>query len=187
MLFFSYYSLYTYWFYISIKFRFINLVESLDQDMARDYVKQVRTDLLNSQKESPCQYLLSNEDINKNIWSFIDLLNISSSLNKSYHIQKNLTKDVINSGAKLFLYLNSCPKSKTYLNYFYQVFENTLFEGENYSGLILYMLNAIKLFPNDGRIIGSKILEKISNLFELPLFPPHFKEATIGTFLKNIS
>ena len=153
--------------------------------MSMDYVKQVRTDLLNSQKESPCQYLLSNEDINKNIWSFIDLLNTSTSnWNISYHIQKNLTEDVINSGAKLFLYLNSCPKSQTYIDFFNQVFEKTLYEGENYSGMILYTLNAINLFPNDGRIIGSKILEKISNIFELPFFPPHFKDATIGTFIK---
>ena len=49
------------------------------------------------------------------------------------------------------------------------VFEKYLFEPTN-SGIILYTLNAMKLFPNDGRIIASKILENISTLFKLSFF-----------------
>ena len=43
-----------------------------------------------------------------------------------------------------------------------------MFEPTN-TGIILYTLNVMKLFPNDERKIASKILEKISTLFKLPL------------------
>ena len=94
----------------------------------------------------------------------------------SSNLRKNLTKDVINRGAKMFLHLNSCPKPEdmdTIRSFFNKVFEKYLFEPTN-SGMILYTLNAMKLFPSDGRIIASKILEKISTLFKLS-FIPHQK------------
>ena len=98
----------------------------------------------------------------------MDLVNASSS-----HFQKNLTKDAINNGAKMYLYLNSCPydKAKAYYiyNFFSRVFKKFLYEPTN-SGMILYTLNAMRLFSNDGRMISSKVLEKISILFEISLF-----------------
>ena len=149
--------------------RFINLVESLDQDTCWEHLKTVRENYLNKNKESSCQkkYLLPNENINENIELFMNLLNVSSS-----NLQKNLTKDVINKGAKMFIYLNSCSKTSTKLNlkkFFENVFEKQVFQKSTNSGKILYILRAMKLFSNDGRIIASKILEKISNLFELSL------------------
>ena len=98
---------------------------------------------------------------------FMNLVNASSS-----HLQKNLTKDVINNGAKMFLYLNSCPnvaKANSIKRFFGQVFKKYLYEPTN-TGIILYTLNAMKLFSNDGRIISSKVLEMISILFENSLF-----------------
>ena len=84
---------------------------------------------------------------------------------------KNLTKEAINNGAKMFLYLNSCPRLKDKSNiftFFQQVFKKSLFEPTN-TGIILYMLNAMKLFPNDGRKITSKLLKKVANLLKLSL------------------
>ena len=73
----------------------------------------------------------------------------------------------------MFLYLNSCPpdyaKTKFVLNFFLQIIKKYLYEPTN-SGIILYALNAMNLFPNDGRIISAKVLEKISNLFDMSLF-----------------
>ena len=97
----------------------------------------------------------------------MNLVNASSS-----SLKKNLTKEVINRGTKMFLYLNSCLKTKTkkvdILEIFQQVFKTYMFEPTN-TGIILYTLNVMKLFPNDERKIASKILEKISTLFKLPL------------------
>ena len=170
-----------------LKIRFINLAESLDQNSSWETAKKVRTDFLKKDQNLPCQYLLTNEEIEKNIWSFIDLENetyphqekanqgffpLTFSTTPSYipnHIQKNLSRDVIKNGAKMFLYLNQCQKpiltSNIYI-YFYQVFKKTLFEPTN-SGIFLYTLNAMKLFPNDERIIASKILEKVVTQLKL--------------------
>ena len=94
------------------------------------------------------------------------LVNASSS--STY--PQNLSSDVINSGARMFLYLNACPNSDTRydIKYFFKkVFSNVSFDPTN-TGIILYTLNAMKLFSTDGRIIALKLLEKVSNLFKLP-------------------
>ena len=161
----------------SNKFRFINSVESLDQKNAWENVKKVRNDFIKSYNGSSCKYLVPSKDIKKNIQLFKNLVNSSSS-----NLQKNLTKDVINRGAKLFLYLNTCPKTsnkKEISKFFDQVFKKYLFEPTN-SGIILYTLNAMKLFSNDGRIIATKLLEKISTLFKLSFIP-----SQKGNFLKE--
>ena len=70
----------------------------------------------------------------------------------------------------MFVYLNSCSKTSTkenFYSFFKKVFEKLGFQYSTNSGMILYTLSAMKLFPNDGRIIASRILEKISTLFEL--------------------
>ena len=122
---------------------------------------------LSNNESSLCHYLLPFEDIKQNIKLFMNLVNASSS-----SLQKNLTKEVINRGTKMFLYLNSCLKTKTkkvdILEIFQQVFKTYMFEPTN-TGIILYTLNVMKLFPNDERKIASKILEKISTRFKLPL------------------
>ena len=114
----------------------------------------------------------------------MNLVNASSS-----HLQKNLTKDVINNGAKMFLYLNSCPYDEDKANihtFFLQVFKKYKYEPTN-SGMILYTLNAMKLFSNDGRIISTKVLEGISNLYEMSLLQskkgPLKKETTVGMYV----
>ena len=167
--------------------RFINLVESLDQDTYWEHLKTVRENYLDKNKESFCKYLLPNENINENIELFINLLNVSSS-----NLPKNLTKDVINNGAKMFIYLNSCSKTSsklTFKSFFEQVFEKQLYQYSTNSGKILYTLKAMKLFSNDGRIIASKILEKISILFELSLIQSqkdHLTTKSMFIFISQI-
>ena len=139
----------------------------MDRDISWENVKRVRYQFLTNYTESSCKYLIPNEDIEQNVMLFINLVNASSS-----HLQNNLTKDVINNGAKMFLYLNTCPnvaKAKNIYNFFLQVFKKYVYEPTN-SGIILYTLNAMKLFSNDGRIISARVLEKISNLFDMSLF-----------------
>ena len=163
------------------KIRFINTVESLDQNFSWENVKRVRKDYLMNRHNGSCKYLLPIEHIDLNVYLFMNLVNASSS-----HLQKSLTKEVINNGAKMFLYLNSCPcdqaKAKIY-TFFLQVFKKYLYEPTN-SGMILYTLNAMKLFSNDGRIISSKVFEKISILFEMSLLQSQKgqlkKETTLG-------
>ena len=153
-------------------FRFINLVESIDHNIATESVKIVRTRFLQSYNGYECTYLFTNEEIKSNILSFKALLNTSSSNpNITYNSQKNLTKGVINSAAELFLHLNSCPENiRTSVEeteeFFRQVFKGVMFEPTNL-GIILYTLNAMKLFPNDGRIIALNILGEVSALFNL--------------------
>ena len=139
---------------------------TLDENIAWENVKTVRKIHLIKYAGylSLCQYLLPNENIRENINLFMNLTNASSS-----NLQKNLTKDVINRGAKMFIHLNSCPKTvvkETVRLFFNQVFKKFFFEPTN-SGIILYTKNAMKRSSNDIRIIASKILEKISTLFEL--------------------
>ena len=82
---------------------------SLDQNIAWENVKKVRNDFIKSYNESSsCKYLLPFKDIKHNTQLFMNLLNVTSS-----NLQNNLTKEVINCGAKMFLYLNSCPETKT--------------------------------------------------------------------------
>ena len=158
-------------FFINLhQIRFINLVENLDQDISWHNLRKVRTNYLSNEslQRSSCEYLVSNEIINENIELFMDLVNASS----SNHHPRNLTKDVINRGAKMFLYLNTCSKTSTknnFNNFFKPVFEKSRYQYSTNSGIILYTLSALKLFSYDGRIIASKILEKISTLFELSL------------------
>ena len=136
---------------------------SLDQNISWENLGKVRNNLLKKFNGS-CHYLLPNELIRQNIKRFMNLVNASST-----NLQQNLTKDVINRGAKMFLYLNSCPPKtvKFYTAYFQQVFKSLHYDEPSNSGIVLYTLNAMKLFPNDGRVIASKILEKILTLFEL--------------------
>ena len=145
----------------------------MDHNISSEDVKTVRTGFLDSYNDiDNCTYLLKSEDIKKNILSLINLLNISLPDYDDYyhrHRPKTLTKDAINTAAKLFLKLNSCPKiskRENILKFFKQVFKKEVFEPTN-SGMILYTLNAMKLFSNDERIIASKILEKVSALFNL--------------------
>ena len=147
--------------------RFINLVERLDHNICWKNLKTVRKIYLDKYKGSSCKYLVPNEIINENIELFMNLVNASSS-----YLQKNLTKDVIDKGAKMFIYLNSCSKTSTkdnFKSFFKQVFDKSGYQYSTNSGKILYTLNAVKLFSNDGRIIASKIFQKISTLFELTL------------------
>ena len=145
--------------------RFINSIENLDQNIAWENVKTARNIYLSKYNQSSCNYLLPNKNIRENIERFMKLANTSSS-----YLQKNLTKEDINGGAKMFLYLNSCPNNGAIKNhtlkYFGRVFKKYHDEPTN-SGMVLYTLNAMKLFSNDGRIIASKILEKITTLFKL--------------------
>ena len=180
---------------------FVNLVQSLDSETVWTFVKYARilgsrghyseAEWLNKCQdelsnlhhdpvdicrrlylqryiESNCTYLLSNENMEKNIKVLMQLSGISTSYQK-----KNLTKDVINSSAKLFLFLNSCPNTpkQDKLNvYFKQVFKKSLFEPTK-SGMILYTLKAIKEQSSDDRIIASKILEKVASDLKLPYAP----------------
>ena len=147
--------------------RFINLVERLDDDICWNNLKTVRKEYLDKHKGSFCKYLVPNEIIYENVDLFMNLVNASSS-----YLQKNLSKDAINRGAKMFIYLNSCSKTSTkdnFKSYFKQVFMKIAHQYSTNSGKILYTLSAMKLFSNDGRIIASKILQKISTLFELSL------------------
>ena len=148
---------------------FVNLVQSLDSKTVWTLVKYARNYFLQGYVESNCTYLLSNENIEKNIQVLMQLSNISSILPQ----KMDLTNDVVNSGAKLFLFLNSCPnkpKQDRLYVYFHQVFKKGLFEPTK-SGMILYILKAIKEQSSDGRIIASKILEKFASDFKLPYAP----------------
>ena len=113
---------------------------SLDQNIAWENVKKVRNDFIKSYNESSsCKYLLSFKDIKHNTQLFMNLLNATN-------LQKNLTKEAINRGAKIFLYLNSCPKTKTkdnILDIFKQILKKFKFEPTN-SGIILYTLSLIE-------------------------------------------
>ena len=137
----------------------------MDHKISSENVKKVRTRFLESYNATNCTYLLSNKDINNNILSLINLLNTSSSNpNIEYQSPKNLTKDAINSAAKLFLYLNTCPnttKKENILDFYKQIFK-FWFEEPTNLGMILYILNAMRLSSNDERIIASHILEKVS-------------------------
>ena len=150
--------------------RFINSIDGLDPNIAWDAIKEERDYYLNYtfDYDKTCTFLIPNDDIEENNWYVMYLLNISAS-----EEQKNLTEDDINSGAEMFLYLNSCPQTETKEDIetiFERVFKKYLFEPTN-SGIVLYTLNAKRRLSNDKRIIASKILEKISTVFNLSLVP----------------
>ena len=167
--------------------RFINLVQNLDPKTSWENVKIARKNLIRTwYNENYCAYLLPNEYIEENFRYFMYLVNASS----SNHHQQNLTKDDINEGAKMFIYLNTCPNTKDQFfmeEFFQQVFKKFVFEPTN-SGIILYTLNAMKLYPNDGRIIAMKILKKVSSFLKLSYFQSEkryeilTKESMIGKF-----
>ena len=176
---------------IFIQIRFINLVENLEENISLESVEKVRANFLASigNRQLSCYSLLTNRMIKNNILSLIEISNTSSSsVNIRYHIQKNLSKEVINRGAKLFIYLNTCPKkSQELLESFEDVIlinTRELVEKTN-SEIILFTLNAMKLSSNDGRFIASKILEKVSSLLNLSDFQPQ-KGYKISTYNNSI-
>ena len=139
----------------------------MDENFAWENLKRVRHYFLNKYDGTPCTYLLTNEDINKNILLFMNLLNASRDY--PYHLQKNLTKKIINNGARMFIYLNSCSdtlKKEDIAKFYEEVFKKCLFEPTN-TGIILHTLNMMKLSTNDERIIASRILKKLSSIFKL--------------------
>ena len=73
----------------------------------------------------------------------------------------------------MFLHLNSCPPNKktkeNIEKYFERVLKKKFFEPTN-TGMILYIMNAMKVFPNDKRIIAFKILNTVSTLYKMPYF-----------------
>ena len=152
---------------ICFNVRFINLVESLDQNTTWENVKIVRKHYLAlaNYTESSCTYLIPFEDIEKNIGLSVLQSNLTPT---SSYSQRNLTKDVISSGTRMFLHLNSCPNKKTkefFKVFFYQVFKKHIYEPTN-SGIILYIMNVLKLFSNNGREIALKTLEEVKKLFQ---------------------
>ena len=93
---------------------------------------------MNTYKGSYCNTLVPNENIIENNEIFMDLVNVSS-----LNLQRNLTKDVINKGAKMFIFLNSCSKTSTkenFLYFFKQVFDKASAQYSTNSGMILYTL-----------------------------------------------
>ena len=153
---------------------FINLIQSLDLKTAWKHVINARGYFVQNYVESDCTYLLSNEDILKNtqrikLQLFMQLINVSS----SSFSKLDLDKDAINTGAKMFLFLNSCPntiKQNWLLTFYSQVFKKKLFEPTK-SGMIIYLLKAMKEQSSDGREIASKILKKVASMFRLPYAP----------------
>ena len=139
----------------------------MDQNTSWENVKIVRKHYLAlaNYTESSCTYLIPSEDIEKTLGLFVLQSNLTPS---SSYSQRNLTKDVISSGTRMFLHLNSCPNKQTkefFKVFFNQVFKQQIYEPTN-SGIILYIMNLLKLFSNDGRDIALKTLEEVKKLFQ---------------------
>ena len=155
----------------------------MDEKVSWEAVKTVRGDYLSKYNGASCTYLLPTKDIEKNNVFIMDLVNSSSS-----YFQKNLTRNSIKNGAKMFLYLNSCPnikKKKSIEKYSLRVLQKHFWEPTN-TGIVLYIMNAMKVFYHDKRVIASKILDTVSSLFKMSYFQSKkgFKilehESTIG-------
>ena len=115
---------------------------------------------MNTYKGSYCNTLVPNENIIENNEIFMDLVNVSS-----LNLQRNLTKDVINKGAKMFIFLNSCSKTSTkenFLYFFKQVFDKASAQYSTNSGMILYTLR--EAFNKKAQKV-TKLYQKLSNSF----------------------
>ena len=149
-------------------------MESLDKNMAWDYVNKTRNLFLSSQyDERYCSYLLPNEYIWRNMQYLMNYTNISS---VSYDINKNITKDKVNFFAEMFLHLNTCPYSVTKnfrkMSYKDLIITNDGIEFTN-TRLILNLLNKLRSETGDGRKIGKMILDRVVSMVDLQDFLLH--------------
>ena len=92
-------------------FRFINMIASSnkDKDLIWKYVKQTRADYLwnISQLLYSCSSFIKEQDITNNFNSLAQMLDAHNTTEKVL----DMDLDTLDEGAKMFLYLNSCPSS----------------------------------------------------------------------------
>ena len=149
-------------------------MESLDKNMAWDYVNKTRNLFLSSQyDERYCSYLLPNEYIQRNMQYLMYYANISY---VSYDIIKNITKDKVNFFAEMFMHLNTCPysvmKNFKIMSYKDVISTNDGIEFTN-TRLILNLLNKLRSDTGDGREIGKRILDRVVSMVDLQDFLLH--------------
>ena len=147
-------------------------MESFDQDTIWKHVQTVRVLHLRKYSSNKCSFLVSYNNMTESIISLAKLLNISYI--SPFKIQ-NISNDVINFGAKMFLFLNNCPNTdiqRQWVLYYQQVFKKYLYEPTN-SGIFLYLMKAKKASSGDGRIIAEKVLERFLTMFDFKFFLPN--------------
>ena len=92
-------------------FRFINMIASSnkDKDLIWKYVKQTRTDYLwnISQLFYSCSSFIKEQDITNNFNSLEQMFDTPNTTAKVL----DMDLETIEDGAKMFLYLNSCPST----------------------------------------------------------------------------
>ena len=133
--------------------RFINMVSN--QSLYYNKIsKQAKTIKANLSYEY-CSYLRNKPTMRENFKQIAKLLNISNDSN----IPEDLSRKDIIKGAKLFIFLNSCPNKEEYhRRNFYRNIINPRW-NPTVSGMILYTINHIKRAPEDFRNISQGLLK----------------------------
>ena len=105
-----------------------------------------------------CSYLRSNSSMEDNFKNLSKLLNVTN----DFEGAKNLSVGDIEKGAKIFIFLNSCPASKKAsddLKMLYSFLINLEPWNPTISGMILYTINHMKKASEDLRMISQRLLE----------------------------
>ena len=150
-------------FEININIRFINLVshESLNEDIIWKKAMEIKANLTFEN----CSYLRNNSIMEENLMKLSKLLDITD----DFEGAKDLSVEDIEKGAKIYIFLNSCPaqrisgpaseKASDDLKMLYSFLINLEPWNPTVSGMILYTINHMKKAPEDLRTISQRLLE----------------------------
>ena len=148
-------------------YRFINIVsnQSLNYNIMWNEAKIIKANL----SYESCSYLRNNPTMKENFKQIAKILNISNDSN----IPENLSREDIEKGAKLFIFLNSCPLKREdyYRRNFYRNIINPRW-NPTVSGMILFTINHMKKAPEDFRVISQGLLKYFSTKLGLKYIHP---------------
>ena len=153
----------------------------LDQKNVWKIVRQIRKSFLSQNPmvstNQGCQAynkLLSIEDINDNIKSFGEKLELKT----TYSTNRNVSVKTLKTAAFMFTYLNFCPHAPTLTT-----FLQDLFYSRSAKNILLALASIMKSSRNAEKEISTKVLMKAMEIFKLSIY----RDIDVITKEKNIN
>ena len=127
---------------------------SLERKIIQDYVIRLRTEYLDKNIHKTCEKsFIPAENISLN---FVKLSQMVGDTRSSYEINRNLSRSEINSAAKMFIALNSCP------SYYEKLYWKVMYGNE--SRMAKFASNIIRKAKDRFKVRAQKIFAKVSSV-----------------------
>ena len=157
--------------YWNIFFRFANILK-LSRVSVENIQKVVKTtnDLHSSSKCNIDEKTMLSDDA---IMTLVKRVELQLQIESSEQINKNLTKEELQTAGEMFLYLYHCLYEYRHWISSWKLFYKYLFRTQSADQIILTLNRMMKAQDKDATVRAEKLLKRISNLMSLSLEKIH--------------